>query len=473
MSPIFSADELHNIVGGKLHKKNWNVTGISIDTREIKKNELFLALKTKRDGNDFIFSAIEKGAKAAIINKIPIGLPANFPYILVKDSMQALYAIAKYSRKRYRGKLIAITGSVGKTSTKDILKKMLSAFGLTHSSPKSYNNHLGVPLTLSNIPKNADYVICEIGMNAKGEIEPLSKLASPDVAIITNISTAHLASFKCLKEIAREKASICLGLKKSGLLIYSVDNEYGDLLKSVIFERKINAMTFGSKKFADISLNNISFLNNKSFASLTLNKIFFSDFSIGALGYHQLLNSLAAIGVILSYRLNLRIALNELNTWEPRNGRGKFLDISLKKNLKKIKIRIIDESYNCNPSSLAASFEILKYAEFGTKKISRKIAILGDMLELGINEKDFHREVANNENIKFFNKIHCVGSLMKELYFKLPKKQKGMLVRKPKELISHILINAEDRDIYLIKGSNSIGLSFIVDKLYNLNIDCF
>ena len=474
MSPVFSADELHSVVGGKLSKKNWEVHGISIDSREIKKNDLFIALKSKRDGNDFILSAIEKGAKAAIINKVPIGLPINFPYILVKDSMKALHAIAKYSRKRYKGNLVAITGSVGKTSTKDILTKILSIFGLTYSSPKSFNNDLGVPLTLANIPKKADYVICEIGMNAKGEIEPLSKLASPDTAIITNISTAHLASFNCLKEIAMEKANICSGLKKGGLLIYPVDNEFCDLLKGIVFEQKIKSMTFGSKKSADISLDKISFLNNNSFASLVLDNKIFSDFSIGALGYHQLLNCLSAVGVILNYDLDLKIALRELKKWKPRNGRGRFLDISFNKNLKKIKIRIIDESYNCNPSSLNASLEILKYVQFGpTTKNSRKIAILGDMLELGIKEKEFHSEISNNDNIKFFDKIHCVGTLMKELHSKLPKGQKGLLVRNPKELISHLLINAEDRDIYLIKGSNSIGLSFIVDKLYDLNNGCF
>ena len=474
MSPVFSADELHSVVGGKLSKKNWEVHGISIDSREIKKNDLFIALKSKRDGNDFILSAIEKGAKAAIINKVPIGLPINFPYILVKDSMKALHAIAKYSRKRYKGNLVAITGSVGKTSTKDILTRILSIFGLTYSSPKSFNNDLGVPLTLANIPKKADYVICEIGMNAKGEIEPLSKLASPDTAIITNISTAHLASFNCLKEIAMEKANICSGLKKGGLLIYPVDNEFCDLLKGIVFEQKIKSMTFGSKKSADISLDKISFLNNNSFASLVLDNKIFSDFSIGALGYHQLLNCLSAVGVILNYDLDLKIALRELKKWKPRNGRGRFLDISFNKNLKKIKIRIIDESYNCNPSSLNASLEILKYVQFGpTTNNSRKIAILGDMLELGIKEKEFHSEISNNDNIKFFDKIHCVGTLMKELHSKLPKGQKGLLVRNPKELISHLLINAEDRDIYLIKGSNSIGLSFIVDKLYDLNNGCF
>ena len=474
MSPVFSADELHSVVGGKLSKKNWEVHGISIDSREIKKNDLFIALKSKRDGNDFILSAIEKGAKAAIINKVPIGLPINFPYILVKDSMKALHSIAKYSRKRYKGNLVAITGSVGKTSTKDILTKILSIFGLTYSSPKSFNNDLGVPLTLANIPQKADYVICEIGMNAKGEIEPLSKLASPDTAIITNISTAHLASFNCLKEIAMEKANICSGLKKGGLLIYPVDNEFCDLLKGIVFEKKIKSMAFGSKKSADISLDKISFLNNYSFASLVLDNKIFSDFSIGALGYHQLLNCLSAVGVILNYDLDLKIALRELKKWKPRNGRGRFLDISFNKNLKKIKIRIIDESYNCNPSSLNASLEILKYVKFGTTtKNSRKIAILGDMLELGIKEKEFHSEISNNDNIKFFDKIHCVGTLMKELHSKLPKGQKGLLVRNPKELISHLLINAEDRDIYLIKGSNSIGLSFIVDKLYDLNNGCF
>ena len=469
MSKIFSAEELHSIVGGKLFKNDWLVSGISIDSRTIKKNELFIALKAKRDGNDFIVSAIENGAKAAIINKIPKDLPKNFPFILVNNSVEALYSIAKYSREKYEGRVIAITGSVGKTSTKDILTKMLSTFGVTHSSQKSFNNHLGVPLTLANIPKNADYVICEIGMNSKGEIEPLSKLVAPDVAVITNISAAHLASFKNLREIAYEKASICFGLKKNGLLIFSVDNKFYELVNNFVKERKLKSVTFGSNENAEISIKNMSHLKNKSYGSLLIKNKFFTNFSIGALGSHQLKNCLAALAVILSYDLSLEKALKELKDWVPRDGRGNFLDVNLKYKLKNIRIRVIDESYNSNPTSLNASLEILKSVKFDTKKSSRKIAILGDMLELGVKEKEFHRDIANNSNIFSFDTIHCVGSLMKELYLELPQEKKGLLVSNPSDLLSHILINAEDRDIYLIKGSNSIGLSFIANKLYKLN----
>ena len=469
MSTIFSAEELHSIVGGKLFENDWLVSGISIDSRTIKKNDLFIALKAKRDGNDFIVSAIENGAKAAIINKIPKDLPKNFPFILVNNSVEALYSIAKYSRKKYKGRVIAITGSVGKTSTKDILTKMLSTFGVTHSSQKSFNNHLGVPLTLANIPKNADYVICEIGMNSKGEIEPLSKLVAPDVAVITNISAAHLASFKNLREIAYEKASICFGLKKNGLLIFSVDNKFYELVNNFVKERKLKSVTFGSNENAEISIKNISHLKNKSYGSLLIKNKVFTNFSIGALGSHQLKNCLAALAVILSYDLSLEKALKELKDWVPRDGRGNFLDVNLKYKLKNIRIRVIDESYNSNPTSLNASLEILKSVQFDTKKSSRKIAILGDMLELGVKEKEFHRDIANNSNIFSFDTIHCVGSLMKELYLELPQEKKGLLVSNPSDLLSHILINAEDRDIYLIKGSNSIGLSFIANKLYKLN----
>ena len=469
MSTIFSAEELHSIVGGKLFENDWLVSGISIDSRTIQKNDLFIALKAKRDGNDFIVSAIENGAKAAIINKIPKDLPKNFPFILVNNSVEALYSIAKYSRKKYKGRVIAITGSVGKTSTKDILTKMLSTFGVTHSSQKSFNNHLGVPLTLANIPKNADFVICEIGMNSKGEIEPLSKLVAPDVAIITNISAAHLASFKNLREIAYEKASICFGLKKNGLLIFSVDNKFYELVNNFVKERKLKSVTFGSNENAEISIKNISHLKNKSYGSLLIKNKVFTNFSIGALGSHQLKNCLAALAVILSYDLSLEKALKELKDWVPRDGRGNFLDVNLKYKLKNIRIRVIDESYNSNPTSLNASLEILKSVQFDTKKSSRKIAILGDMLELGVKEKEFHRDIANNSNIYSFDTIHCVGSLMKELYLKLPQEKKGLLVSNPSDLLSHILINAEDRDIYLIKGSNSIGLSFIANKLYKLN----
>ena len=469
MSTIFSAEELHSIVGGKLFENDWLVSGISIDSRTIQKNDLFIALKAKRDGNDFIVSAIENGAKAAIINKIPKDLPKNFPFILVNNSVEALYSIAKYSRKKYKGRVIAITGSVGKTSTKDILTKMLSTFGVTHSSQKSFNNHLGVPLTLANIPKNADFVICEIGMNSKGEIEPLSKLVAPDVAVITNISAAHLASFKNLREIAYEKASICFGLKKNGLLIFSVDNKFYELVNNFVKERKLKSVTFGSNENAEISIKNISHLKNKSYGSLLIKNKVFTNFSIGALGSHQLKNCLAALAVILSYDLSLEKALKELKDWVPRDGRGNFLDVNLKYKLKNIRIRVIDESYNSNPTSLNASLEILKSVQFDTKKSSRKIAILGDMLELGVKEKEFHRDIANNSNIYSFDTIHCVGSLMKELYLELPQEKKGLLVSNPSDLLSHILINAEDRDIYLIKGSNSIGLSFIANKLYKLN----
>ena len=469
MSTIFSAEELHSIVGGKLFENDWLVSGISIDSRTIQKNDLFIALKAKRDGNDFIVSAIENGAKAAIINKIPKDLPKNFPFILVNNSVEALYSIAKYSRKKYEGRVIAITGSVGKTSTKDILTKMLSTFGVTHSSQKSFNNHLGVPLTLANIPKNADFVICEIGMNSKGEIEPLSKLVAPDVAIITNISAAHLASFKNLREIAYEKASICFGLKKNGLLIFSVDNKFYELVNNFVKERKLKSVTFGDNENAEISIKNISHLKNKSYGSLLIKNKVFTNFSIGALGSHQLKNCLAALAVILSYDLSLEKALKELKDWVPRDGRGNFLDVNLKYKLKNIRIRVIDESYNSNPTSLNASLEILKSVQFDTKKSSRKIAILGDMLELGVKEKEFHRDIANNSNIYSFDTIHCVGSLMKELYLELPQEKKGLLVSNPSDLLSHILINAEDRDIYLIKGSNSIGLSFIANKLYKLN----
>ena len=469
MSPIFSAKELHSIVGGKLFENDWLVSGISIDSRTIKNDDLFIALKAKRDGNDFIVSAIENGAKAAIINKIPKDLPKNFPFILVNNSLEALYSIAKYSRKKYKGRVIAITGSVGKTSTKDILTKMLSTFGVTHSSQKSFNNHLGVPLTLANIPKNTDFVICEIGMNSKGEIEPLSKLVAPDVAVITNISAAHLASFKNLREIAYEKASICFGLKKNGLLIFSVDNKFYELVNNFVKERKLKSVTFGSNENAEISIKNISHLKNKSCGSLLIKNKVFTNFSIGALGSHQLKNCLAALAVILSYDLSLEKALKELKDWVPRDGRGNFLDVNLKYKLKNIRIRVIDESYNSNPTSLNASLEILKSVQFDTKKSSRKIAILGDMLELGVKEKEFHRDIANNSSIYSFDTIHCVGSLMKELYLELPQEKKGLLVSNPSDLLSHILINAEDRDIYLIKGSNSIGLSFIANKLYKLN----
>ena len=474
MNCLFTDGEIQEAVGGRVTQKGWTVTGVSIDSRTILNGELFVAINSKRDGHDFLISAIKNGAIAAIVTKIPPDIPDNFPCIVVNDSLEALQDLARFSRKRHKSKLIAITGSVGKTSTKAMLTKVLSEFGSTYSSPKSYNNYLGVPLTLANIPIDTCYVVCEIGMSSKGEIEPLSNLVKPDIAVITNISAAHLASFDDIEAIAREKSMICSGLVENGLLIFPSDTTFSDILIGIADKRKVRYVTFGSHYLDNIVLERIMFKNNKTFINVTIKGVTSLYFEVDALGYHHASNCLAVLGVLADLNLDLNLAVNYIKNWQAVIGRGKFLDVKMKEDSQNILIRVIDESYNCNPTSLKASLDVVRNLDFDSDQAwnhhpFRRIAILGDMLELGHRAKEFHQEIAQLDSLNCFNKIHCVGSLMRHLYNELPASKKGLLVKSPSELIDYLFKHIKDRDVYIIKGSNSIGLSFLVTELCKLD----
>ncbi len=474
MNGLFTDIEIHGAVGGEITNKGWSVTGISIDSRTILEGELFLAIVSKRDGHDFVLSAIENGASAAIVTRMPFGVPKGFPCIVVGDSQKALNDLAFYARQRFRGRLVAITGSVGKTSTKELLTSVLSKFGKTHCSPKSYNNYLGVPLTLVNIPKDAQYVVCEIGMNDSGEIEPLSKLSVPDIAIITNISVAHLAAFEDIQGIAKEKSMICTGLGKSGLFIFPSETSFQKTILKTLKREKVRGLTFGSHDSDCIFLKKVSFKNNRTLISAVLKDVANLDFELDALGFHHASNCLPVLGVIEEFRINLKLAVKYIENWKPMAGRGETLDVKLKKGSHNINIKIIDESYNCNPTSLEASLEVVKHLNFNkdlvwNRKAFRRIAILGDMLELGLQEKKFHQDIASMNSINCFDLIHCIGSLMAFLHEELPASKRGLAVKSPNELIPYLMDQMQDKDVYMIKGSNSIGLSEIVTELCNLN----
>ena len=474
MKFLHTDKEVHEAVGGVITKRNWAVTGVSIDSRTILEGELFIAIKAERDGHEFLKSAIYNGAVAAIVNRIPTDTPKDFPCIVVKDSFRALNDLAHFSRKRYKGKLVAVTGSVGKTSTKSLLAEMLSKFGETYCSPQSYNNYLGVPLTLVNIPLDAKYVVAEIGMSSPGEIGPLSNLVAPDIGIITTISSAHLAAFDDIKDIAYEKAMICSGLVKNGLLIFSSETPFTEMIRGIVKKKKLRHTTFGRHSSNQIYLKAVSLKKNRTSINAIIKDFKNLNFDLHVLGIHHALNSLPVFGVLLDLNLDLNIAVNHMKDWKPVTGRGRFVDLKFNINSKNILIRVIDESYNSNPTSLKASFEVVKYVSFDDYqscniKPFRRIAILGDMLELGSEEEKIHKDLAQLEIINCFDLIYCVGTLMKCFYQALPSGKKGLAVRNPKELIPHLLKNIEDGDVYLIKGSNSIGLSLLVSELCGLN----
>jgi UDP-N-acetylmuramoyl-tripeptide--D-alanyl-D-alanine ligase len=215
---LWTAKEAAAATGGQV-ASGWEATGVSIDTRTIEKGDLFVALTAARDGHDFVAQALEKGAAAALVTRIPEGVENSDRLLIVKDVQAGLEALGEASRARFKGKVVAVTGSVGKTSTKEMLRTVLGGQGTVHAAEKSYNNHWGVPLTLARMPRDADFAVIEIGMNHPGEIAPLAKMARPHVALVTIVAPAHLEAFESLEGIAREKASIFEGLEPRGVAV--------------------------------------------------------------------------------------------------------------------------------------------------------------------------------------------------------------------------------------------------------------
>ena len=232
MNSLWTSISAELATGGRLRGPGWAATGVSIDTRTLQPGDLFVALKDARDGHEFVVQALEKGAAAALVSHVPEGVPPNSPLLVVDDVLAALENLGRAARARTNAKVVAITGSAGKTSTKDMLRHVLGAQGLTHAAEASYNNHWGVPLTLARMPKNCDFAVIEIGMSNPGEIAPLAQMARPHVAVVTTVAAAHLAAFKTVEDIAREKAAIFEGLEPQGVALFNSDIDTWPILNA-------------------------------------------------------------------------------------------------------------------------------------------------------------------------------------------------------------------------------------------------
>ena len=249
----WTSDDAARATGGRA-TRDWAATGVSIDTRSLQPGELFVALKDVRDGHDFVAQALEKGAAAALVSRIPEGVAADAPLVIVPDVLKALEALGAFARARTKARVVGITGSVGKTSTKEMLRAILAGQGRTHAAEASYNNHWGVPLTLARMPADADFAVIEIGMNHPGEIAPLARLARLDVAMVTTVAPAHLEAFDSVEGIAHEKASIFDGLVPGGIAVFNADIEWTPLLAAKAAAVGAVPVSFGASKGADFRL---------------------------------------------------------------------------------------------------------------------------------------------------------------------------------------------------------------------------
>ena len=448
---------------------NWSASGVSIDTRTLEPGDLFVALSDIRDGHDFVVAALQAGAAAALVNRIPPGVAADAPLLVVPDVLLALEQLGRAARARSRARVIGVTGSVGKTSTKEMLRTVLGGQGRVHAAEASYNNHWGVPLTLARLPRAADFAVIEIGMNHPGEIAPLAIMADLDVALITTIAAAHLEAFRDVAEIAAEKATILQGLRPGGTAVMPLDLPSSPLLLAATARHGARLLTFGSSAKADYRLSEARLLGDATTVQATRHGQPFLA-KIASAGRHFAMNGLGVLAVAEALGLDPAIAATDLGQWTPPPGRGTRQPVVLDL-VDETRFDLIDDAFNANPASMAAALDVLIAAQPGPgtppRAQGRRIAILGDMLELGPQELDLHRAIAAHPGLSDITTIHCVGPRMQALYQALPPRQRGCWVQTAAELAVKARHLVDAGDICLVKGSKGIKVSLVVEALKN------
>ena len=378
----------------------------------------------------------------------------GYNLIVVPNAKDALVCLAKFNRARSKATILAVTGSVGKTSTKEALSLICLTAGTTFCNSGNFNNDLGLPITLASMPLNVQYGIFELGMNHAGEIEVLTNIVQPDIAVITAIENTHLENFKSVEDIARAKGEIFLGMNADGIAVINGDNKYYNLLASM-------AKTAGIKKVFSFGKtdNNDSFLvsySNEIRAKICGEEI---SYKIKANGHHQALNSIAALTVAKILGMDLQLSAAALAGFSSMQGRGEISEL----NILGKKIRIIDDSYNASPASVKASLVVIK--SLSDDSIQRKIAVLGDMHELGLGAVDEHLDLLSAIKDSGITCLITMGPLMKHLFDITPDQTKLVHFESYREAKIGILTLIKDHDCILFKGSHGTKMYEVVQYL--------
>jgi UDP-N-acetylmuramoyl-tripeptide--D-alanyl-D-alanine ligase len=438
-----------------------SVPGISIDTRTVATGEAFFAIKgDNRDGHEFVEAALAAGAGLAVVAADRRDrFPAVAPQLVVADVLDGLRDLARAARARTQAKIVAVTGSVGKTSTKEALRLALGADGETHASVASYNNHWGVPLSLARCPDTARYAVFEIGMNHAGEIEPLTRLVRPQVAIVTTVEPVHLEFFRSVEAIADAKAEIFLGLEPGGAAVINRDNpQFARLERAAQDAGVARIVAFGEHARADARLIRCAL---QSEGSTVEARILGTEvtYKLGAPGRHLVLNSLAVLAASALAGADLALAALALAKLQPASGRGARISLEMPGGT----ALLIDESYNANPASMRAALALLGHSQVGPR--GRRIAILGDMLELGPRGRDLHRELAEAVLANEVDLVFCCGPLMRGLWEALPSGRQGSYAEASTALEPQVLAAIQPGDAVMVKGSLGSRMAPIVKAL--------
>jgi UDP-N-acetylmuramoyl-tripeptide--D-alanyl-D-alanine ligase len=461
-APLWTSQDMaaamHAAINGNLPQA---ISGLSIDTRTIARGEAYFAIKGDvHDGHDFVAAALEKGAALAVVDAAHRqNFAADAPLLVVDDVLAGLVDLARASRARLNAKVIAVTGSVGKTSTKEALRRVLIAQGETHASAASFNNHWGVPLSLARCPASVRFAVFEIGMNHANEIRPLVKLVRPHVAVITTVEPVHLEFFSGIEAIADAKAEIFEGLEPGGALVLNRDNAQFERL-----ERRAQALgikrivSFGTHKDSDARLIDVALHPTCSAVHADILEHDLT-YKLGMPGRHMAMNSLAVLAAASLAGADIALAGLALSQAQPAAGRGvrHVLEVGHGE------ATLIDESYNANPASMAAALNVLGAATIGTQ--GRRIAVLGDMLELGPTAAELHRGLIDAVAANRVDLVYCCGPLMRNLWNALSTGRRGGYADNSELLESMVTGAIRAGDAIMVKGSLGSKMKTIVTAL--------
>jgi UDP-N-acetylmuramoyl-tripeptide--D-alanyl-D-alanine ligase len=463
MSMLWTAEQMIAAMGGRpIGRMPEGVTGISIDTRSLAPGDAFFAIKGERtDGHNFATAAMAAGAGLMIVAEGRLsGLGrVTTPMIVVDDVLKALEELGVAARARSKAKIVAVTGSAGKTTTKEALRLVLSRFGKVHAAERSFNNHWGVPLTLARMPQDTDYAIYEIGMNHPGEIRPLVKLVRPHVAVVTLIAAAHLGHFASLDDIARAKAEIFEGIVPGGHALVNRDDHRWRILDKLAKEAGVkNVVGFGAHSRAQVKLLECVLAADHSIIRVRVAGAEI-EARVGAPGRHMVQNALAVLGAAHLVGVDAAKAAEALADLRAERGRGARHLLAAGEG----HILLIDESYNANPASMKAALDLLSGSEIGDG--GRRIAVLGDMLELGSHSAKLHAALAAPLAEAKVDQVFLAGAEMVALRDALADALPVEHRAKAEDIAPLVQATLKGGDVVMLKSSNGMGFSRIVDAL--------
>ena len=459
---LWTAAEVAAATGARV-SGDWCVAGVSIDSRTVAGGDLFVAIMgPNRDGHHYVAEAFGKGATAALVSRPADDAPDDAPAMLVPDTLTALAALGRVARARCEARIIGVTGSVGKTGTKEALKLALAEQAATHASQASYNNQWGVPLSLARMPRETRYAIFELGMNHAGELAPLARLVRPHVAIVTAVEPVHLEYFDSVAAIADAKAEIFTGLEPGGIALLNRDNPHYDRLAAAASAEGANEVRgFGAHPEAWARVIKAVQHPESSCVSAEIGGEAIV-YRVGAAGHHWVMNSLAVLAAVRAVDADLGLAGLALARLIVPEGRGRRHRIALRHGA----IELIDESYNANPASVRAALAVLGEAD--TEDGGRRIAVLGDMLELGDDAPGLHAALAGDVEAAGIDTVFTAGPLMAHLAAELAPSRRGGHAADASALAPLVAAAVAPGDVVMVKGSLGSRMREAVDALLAL-----